>query len=36
MDTRALGDDELVDGARRSSMAELAERTAAAGKVLIF
>jgi uncharacterized protein involved in oxidation of intracellular sulfur len=36
MDTRALGDDELVDGARRSSLAELAELTAAAGKVLIF
>jgi uncharacterized protein involved in oxidation of intracellular sulfur len=36
MDTRALGDDELVDGARRSSLAELAERTAAADKVLIF
>jgi uncharacterized protein involved in oxidation of intracellular sulfur len=36
MDARAIADDELVDGARRSSMAELAERTIAADKVLVF
>ncbi len=36
MDARGLADGELLDGARRSSMDELAEATAAAEKVLIF
>lgn len=36
MDARALADDELVEGARRSSMVELAERMTAADKVLVF
>ncbi len=36
MDARALTESELVEGARRSSMAELAERTIAADKVLVF
>lgn len=34
MDARGLTDVELVDGARRSTMAELAERTLEAGRVL--
>lgn len=36
MDARALTEDELMEGARRSSMAELTERTTAADKVLVF
>lgn len=36
MDARGLGDDELVEGARRGTLDELAERTLAAGKVLVF
>ncbi len=36
MDARGLTDVELVDGARRSTMAELAERTLEAGRVLVF
>ena len=36
MDARGLGDDEIVDGARRSTMNELAERTLAAEHVLVF
>jgi len=36
MDARGLTDDEVVAGARRSTMPELAERTAAADKVLVF
>lgn len=36
MDARALSDDDLVAGARRSSMDELAERTLAAERVLVF
>lgn len=36
MDARALADEQLVDGARRSSLKELAEWTAAADKVLVF
>lgn len=36
MDARGLSDEELMEGARRSSMAELAERTVAADKVLVF
>jgi uncharacterized protein involved in oxidation of intracellular sulfur len=36
MDARGLGDDELVEGATRSTMDELAERALAADKVLVF
>jgi uncharacterized protein involved in oxidation of intracellular sulfur len=36
MDARGLGDDDVVDGARRSTMPELAEYTLAADKVLVF
>lgn len=36
MDARGLGDDELVEGAHRGTLDELAERTLAAGKVLVF
>ena len=36
MDARGLGDDELVEGACRGTLDELAERTLAAGKVLVF
>jgi uncharacterized protein involved in oxidation of intracellular sulfur len=36
MDARGLGDDELVEGARRGTLDDLAERTLAAGKVLAF
>jgi uncharacterized protein involved in oxidation of intracellular sulfur len=36
MDARAMGEDEVMSGARRSSMGELAERTAEADKVLVF
>lgn len=36
MDARGLGDSELVDNARRSTLKELAEWTAAADKVLVF
>lgn len=36
MDARGLGADELVDGARRSSMDELTDRTIAADRVLVF
>ena len=36
MDARGLGDDELVEGARRGTLDDLAERTLAAGKVLVF
>ena len=36
MDARGMGEDEVTEGARRSSMGELTERTAAADKVLIF
>jgi len=36
MDARGLAESELVEGTRRSSMAELAEATAAADKVLVF
>ena len=36
MDARGLGEGELMEGARRSSMAELTERTMAADKVLAF
>lgn len=36
MDARALSEDQIVDGARRSTLKELAEWTAAADKVLVF
>lgn len=36
MDARGLTEDDLMDGARRSSMDELAEETLAADKVLVF
>ena len=36
MDARGLIDGELVEGARRSTMDELARRTLDAGKVLVF
>ena len=36
MDARGLADDELAEGARRSTLAELAERTLAAERVLVF
>ena len=36
MDARGLADDDIVQGARRSTMPELAERTLAADKVLVF
>lgn len=36
MDARGMADDDLVDGARRSTMDELAAATLAADKVLVF
>ncbi len=36
MDARGIADAELVEGARRSTLAELAERTLAADQVLVF
>jgi uncharacterized protein involved in oxidation of intracellular sulfur len=36
MDARGLADAELVEGARRSTLDELAERTLAADRVLVF
>lgn len=36
MDARGIGDEELVAGTRRGNLAELAEWTAQADKVLIF
>ncbi len=36
MDARGLTDEELVEGARRSNMKELAERTLEAERVLVF
>ena len=36
MDARGFGDDDIVPDARRSTMQELAERTLAADKVLVF
>jgi uncharacterized protein involved in oxidation of intracellular sulfur len=36
MDARGLTDAEVVEGARRSTMDELARRTLDAGKVLVF
>jgi len=36
MDARGLTEAELVEGARRSTMDELAQATATADKVLVF
>lgn len=36
MDARGLTDEQVVDNARRSTLAELAEWTAAADRVLVF
>ncbi len=36
MDARGMAVDQVVEGARRSTLKELAEWTAAAGKVLVF
>jgi uncharacterized protein involved in oxidation of intracellular sulfur len=36
MDARGIGDGDLVEGARRSTMDEFAERTLAAERVLVF
>jgi uncharacterized protein involved in oxidation of intracellular sulfur len=36
MDARGIGEDELVAGARRSTMDELARETMDADKVLVF
>ena len=36
MDARGLREDDLVDGTRRSTMAELARETLGADKVLVF
>jgi len=36
MDARGIGDGEVVDGARRSSMDELGALTASADRVLVF
>jgi uncharacterized protein involved in oxidation of intracellular sulfur len=36
MDARGIGDAEIIEGARRSTMDELANATAEADKVLIF
>jgi uncharacterized protein involved in oxidation of intracellular sulfur len=36
MDARGLRDDELIEGARRGTMAQLSDWTAEAGKVLVF
>ena len=36
LDARGMTDDDLMDGARRSTMDELAEATTAADKVLVF
>jgi uncharacterized protein involved in oxidation of intracellular sulfur len=36
MDARGLRDDELIEGAKRGSLAQLADWTAEADKVLVF
>jgi uncharacterized protein involved in oxidation of intracellular sulfur len=36
MDARGLGEADMIEGARRSTLAELAEWTAQADKVLVF
>ena len=36
MDARGLRDEEMIDGARRGTLAQLADWTAQADKVLVF
>ncbi|MBU6259896.1 MAG: DsrE family protein [Burkholderiales bacterium] len=36
MDARGPGDEEIIDGARRGTLAQLADRTVEADKVLVF
>jgi uncharacterized protein involved in oxidation of intracellular sulfur len=36
MDARGIGDEDLTDGARRSTMDELASATRTADKVMVF
>jgi uncharacterized protein involved in oxidation of intracellular sulfur len=36
MDARGMAEEQVVEGARRSTLKELAEWTAAADKVLVF
>jgi uncharacterized protein involved in oxidation of intracellular sulfur len=36
MDARGIGDAEIVEGARRSTLDELAERTLAADRTVVF
>jgi uncharacterized protein involved in oxidation of intracellular sulfur len=36
MDARGLRDEEMIDGARRGTLAQLADWTAEADKVLVF
>ncbi len=36
MDARGITDEAIIEGARRSTMKELAERTLAADQVLVF
>jgi len=36
MDARGIGEDQVVEGARRSTLKDLADWTAAADKVLVF
>ena len=36
MDARGIGEGDVMDGARRSTMDELAQETTAADKVLVF
>ena len=36
MDARGIADDDVIDGCKRSTMPELAQRTLAADKVLVF
>ena len=36
MDARGITDENIVEGAKRSTMKELAERASAADKVLVF
>lgn len=36
LDARGIGDAELIEGTRRSTMDELAEATLAADRVLVF
>jgi uncharacterized protein involved in oxidation of intracellular sulfur len=36
MDARGVADDQVIEGAQRSTMKELAEHTMSADKVLVF